>query len=161
MSSIYAAYMGNLRSYVSNLVSKYRGILGDERGSLSLEFAYSEPTYEAAMRAYNKALDLWQRVVMRYEMSNSHKIHRNPALEESGGSDELLHIIPYTTASGDVLFYNKIKGRVIAGLYKQPNGLYSYYGLASYLTKLGGKGKLDTIWKRVEDGQYFFDRKIH
>jgi len=64
----YSAYMENLRSYVGNLVSRYRDILGNERGSLSLEFAYSEPTYEAVMRAYHKAYNLWEKVVSKIKL---------------------------------------------------------------------------------------------
>jgi hypothetical protein len=71
---------------------------------------------------------------------------------------EMLYLVP--SIAGDIIyFHDRVSGTTPVIMHRQPNGLFSYYGEKEWITRLGGRGEFSQIFKMLEDGDYFHDKK--
>ncbi len=104
---------------------------------------------------YDRAMDLY-----RMAKASQMQLRMQARPRQEAPENEMLHLVPYTNAEGNVYFVNRFTNGVVVTLTRQTNGLYAYHGPRAYMTILGGRGELSGIYDRLDrDNDYFHDVK--
>lgn len=91
---------------------------------------------------------------LKYQFVSAFGENRKEVAAKSEG-DEMLYLIPEERSDGGFHYVNRMTGRIEAIVEKLPNGMFSFYGPARYMTRLGGRAELSGIVDRMADGKYF------
>ena len=104
---------------------------------------------------YSRAMDLYK-FVKHSKNERGLQARQQPA-EEPG--KKMWYLAPHTDADGSVYYIDRFTNRVVMSMVRQSNGLFSYRGPREMMTIIGGRGELGDMLRRVEDNDFFHDRK--
>ncbi|MCX6815243.1 MAG: hypothetical protein NT120_00125 [Candidatus Aenigmarchaeota archaeon] len=106
---------------------------------------------------YNTAMSLY--TIVNTSRNSGHNLHNHGHSEKEAPEKRMYHLVPYTESNGNVYYIDRFENRVVMSMTRQPNGLFSYYGPREMMTVLGGRGELGDLLRRVEDSDFFHDKK--
>ena len=93
-----------------------------------------------------------------YQMTRKNGSYSGRSQAHSDPVDEMLYLVPHMSGDGSVTYVDRHSGRVVAGIMKEPNGLFSYFGSRKMLQMIGGRGELSQVINMMEDGDFFHSK---
>ena len=106
---------------------------------------------------YSMAMNLYTLVKTSKQDAYAHRAQTE--MKAAPESNEMFYLVPHVESDGSIYYIDRFSNRVVMSMIRQSNGLFSYYGPRKMMTVLGGRGELGDMLRRVEDSDFFHDRK--